>query len=252
MHRVALSLVVFSAITSCDIYPPPQGEGLASGEIVRVTMGFSNTSAFILRYGEGRFALIDSGEASEEETPLLDKLAELGGRPEDVEHIFFTHGHQDHIGTAGDYPNASLHSLEAEVGIIEGREAVERPLPSGDPELTGLTVDDPLDDGEVMWLGTLRLQVFALPGHTIGSAAYLVDDVLFLGDAAYVSSGGDITGPTWIFSTDVQQSDQSLRALVERLDDLNLEVRTVAPSHSAATGNGLAPLRRYLDELPDA
>lgn len=166
-------------------------------------------------------------------------------------HIFFTHGHSDHIGTAGDYPNALMHSLTAEIPIIEGREAVERPLPSGDPEPTGITVDAAARG----WSGhspgdPAAAAVFALPGHTIGSAAYLIDDVLFLGDAAYVSSDGEITGPTWIFSTDVEQSNRSWRALVARLDDLDLEVYPCVLTLCVAR-RGLVPLRRYLDATPD-
>ncbi|WP_353713561.1 N-acyl homoserine lactonase family protein [Arthrobacter sp. K5] len=52
----------------------------------------------------GRTLLLDPAEA----------LAQLGIDPEAIEDVIVTHGHYDHIGNLGLFPNARIHMAEAE------------------------------------------------------------------------------------------------------------------------------------------
>ena len=74
-----------------------------------------------------------------------------------------------------------------------------------------------LKDGDTLMLGPHTVHVYAVPGHTQGSAAYLVDDVLFMGDAADTKSDGTVIGSPWIFSDSQPQDRASLVALDARL-----------------------------------
>ena len=71
----------------------------------------------------------------------------------------------------------------------------------------------PLDDGESFMVGNLQVTAYAVPGHTEGSAAYLVDGVLFVGDSLQIKSNQQIIGPSVIFSTDRAQGEASLKHL---------------------------------------
>jgi glyoxylase-like metal-dependent hydrolase (beta-lactamase superfamily II) len=86
--------------------------------------------------------------------------------------------------------------------------------------------------------------VYAVPGHTAGSAAYLVNGVLFVGDSANVASDGSLIGSPWIFSDSQAGNRASLVRLEQRLAMDAVGVTTIVPSHSG-TAEGLAPLTAF-------
>jgi glyoxylase-like metal-dependent hydrolase (beta-lactamase superfamily II) len=70
-----------------------------------------------------------------------------------------------------------------------------------------------------------------MPGHTPGSAAYLIGPVLFAGDGvAFTRDGAVVDGP-WLFNSDGGQAAASRRALAAALAFGG--VSAVATSHTA-------------------
>jgi glyoxylase-like metal-dependent hydrolase (beta-lactamase superfamily II) len=137
-------------------------------------------------------------------------------------------------------------ALDAEAPLVEGRAGAQGPLPRLMPvSPTGITVARRVADGDTITLGTHTVRVFAVPGHTQGSAAYLVDGVLFMGDAADTTDDGTIVGAPWVFSDSQAQDRESLAALDERLKRDNVEVKAFAFSHSGLLERGLAPLDAF-------
>lgn len=110
---------------------------------------------------------------------------------------------------------------------------------------TGITVTKTVADGDTLMLRPHRVRVFAVPGHTQGSAAYLVDDVLFMGDAADTTSDGTVIGSPWVFSDSQPQDRAALVALDERVTRENVPVKVIAFAHSGLLANGRAPLAAY-------
>jgi glyoxylase-like metal-dependent hydrolase (beta-lactamase superfamily II) len=88
--------------------------------------------------------------------------------------------------------------------------------------------------------GGTPVEVFALPGHTPGSAAFLVHGVLFLGDSAAAASDGSFQ-PNTMLGTDPEQTTRSIRALAERLRNRASEIRHLAFGHQGAL-EGLQPM----------
>lgn len=227
--------VVVSCLVGCG---PPPGEVLADGRVQSVVHDPAQVNAFVVTVGDGEAVLVDAGidDGAEALRAVLDE------RGLQVRAILFTHGHADHTAGAAAFPDAALMALEAERELIAGREAPVRPLPrfSG-PEETGIEITDPLVDGAGFTIGDTAFEVFALPGHSPGSAAWLAHGVLFLGDAA--SANNDrVEGAPWIFSEDSAVSDENLAALATRLEPRAAEVTTLAFGHSAALEAGLVPL----------
>ncbi len=165
-----------------------------------VALGF--VSAFFLDCGDGHVALVDAG-ADAGGADLLRALEAAGHSPSDVKAIFLTHGHGDHTAAVKRFPDADVYALEAERDLIAGRVAASSPvgrLRGAEP--TGIELTRALADGESVQVGDLTVKVFAVPGHTDGSAAYLADETLFLGDAASAEEGGRaVEGPVWISRT---------------------------------------------------
>jgi glyoxylase-like metal-dependent hydrolase (beta-lactamase superfamily II) len=190
-------------------------------------------------------ALIDAGNDPAGH-PILEELERLHVGVGAVTTILVTHGHPDHIAAIDVFPRAEVMALEAEVPLIEGRVRAGGPLLWFLPARpTGITVDRPLKDGERLTLGeTISVQVLAVPGHTAGSAAYLVNGVLFVGDSADVDSGGELEGAPWIFSDSQAENRASLIRLSQRLEQEGSAVTALVPSHSGDT-DGLSALAAF-------
>ena len=100
-------------------------------------------------------------------------------------------------------------------------------------------------DGETYMLNQVPVRVFGVPGHTAGSAAYLIDGVLFLGDAADTTSGGTIIQSPWVFSDSQAQDRASLVRLDKRLMQDGTNVTALEFAHSGVLVKGLAPLTAF-------
>ncbi len=121
-------------------------------------------------------------------TKILKRVRELGLVPH---YILETHAHADHL-------SASQHlksQFGAKIAIGERiREVQEtfKPVfgfPASFPT-DGSQFDRLLRDGEIVYAGTLALEVIATPGHTPACVSYLVENAVFTGDALFVEDSG--------------------------------------------------------------
>ncbi len=203
------------------------------------------TSLAVVPVGDGQVALIDAGNDKAGKAVL----AELSRRhlgPDAVAAVFLTHGHGDHRGAVPLFPKAQVMALAAEAPVVEGRESGGGPLnrllgtsPSG------IEVTRRLQDGETVSVGDQTFRVYAVPGHTPGSAAYLVGRVLFLGDAADASNDGRIMRSAWVFSQSQAEDQASLIGLSRRLARENTDVTAIVFAHSGTLNQGLVPLAEF-------
>ncbi|MGC4122284.1 MAG: MBL fold metallo-hydrolase [Myxococcales bacterium] len=223
--------------------PIAEGQRVQGVEVVKD--GF--VSACIVDVAPGQVALIDAGDA-EDAGPLLAALQKRGLGPDAVQAILLTHGDYDHTRGARHFPKATVMALEPDVALAEGR--VSR-TPLTAPKPAGFKVGRVLKDGEAVEIGGTKFEVFAIPGHTPGSAAFLARGVLFLGDSAEVGSGGKLEAGNWLYSQDTRQNRRSLRELAARLEKRAAEVKVLLPSHSGALENGLAPLTELAGAVKD-
>lgn len=158
-------------------------------------------------------AIVDTGIASSPAEGMVPALAALGRRIEDVRWILLTHGHIDHVG--GAFALRELAGRRAQVAIgaadapmLRSRRAhVEEYLggrgrylhdPEGEARQTAAAdavISGELDPtltlhgGETLSLGgDVTVSVHAVPGHTAGSVAYVIDgqNSVFTGDAVQI------------------------------------------------------------------
>ena len=156
----------------------------------------------------------DAGVAVVIDPPLqieavVEAAGEAGVR---IERVLETHTHADHV---------SGH----------GRFALEHGLPVAVHPLAEPTFEfEPLEDGQVVEVGSVRITVLHTPGHRPEHCAFLVDDELVLtGDSLFV---GDAARPD--LAVAAREGAQDLFESLRRLAALPDAVR-VLPGHVAGS-----------------
>jgi glyoxylase-like metal-dependent hydrolase (beta-lactamase superfamily II) len=213
-----------------EMYRPALGDDLESdayGDSMRAKFG-----SFLVRSG-GKTVLVDTGAGPRNPAmpggKLIDNLAAMGVRPEDIDVVVNTHLHVDHVGWncserdgafVPTFPRAEYWISRVEwdywtspaIVAEEGPHLREGVLPLRDlPQLK-------LIDGEASI--TPELQVISTPGHTPGHVSVGVssggEQAIILGDVAHHPLN---LVRIWLASVDElpRISRRTKRALVERL-----------------------------------
>src|SRR6266545_8230644 len=162
----------------------------------------------------GEALLVDPAYAIE---PYLAEAERLGVR---IVRVLETHTHADHVSGHG--------RLALEHGV---------PIsihPLAEPEYPF----DPLDDGDVRYVGPVSIQVIHTPGHRPEHCAFLVDEQLVLtGDSLFV---GDAARPD--LAVAAREGAEGLFHSLERLTQLP-ETYEVYPGHVAGSlcGASMSP-----------
>jgi hydroxyacylglutathione hydrolase len=217
--------------------PMSDGERAGGVEVVKSSI----VSAYIVDLDGHDVALVDTGIDPDAKAVLaaLDRRR-LGA--DAVKFVLLTHGDWDHVAGMRRFPSALAMALDVEIPLIEGREdrgplrLLRAPRPNGNK------VAQALHDGDVLALDGAQVRVFAVPGHTKGSAAFLIRGVLFMGDSAEAGSDGRLSPGRWLFTEDGTQNRASLRRLAARLTPEAGGITTIACAHTGMLRKGLAPL----------
>jgi len=202
-------------------------------------------SCYLVRHGDD-YLLWDTGHAMTApnvapKVSIVDQLAKLDLKVEQIKYVGISHYHGDHTGQVGSFPNATL--------LIGSREwdAITAPKPAegvnykpfehwikGEGKVEPLAVDkDVFGDGSVIVLRT--------PGHTPGHQSLLVKlpqmgAVVISGDAVHFRENYDTDGVP-VFNFDRAQTVAS----IERLKKIAANLKaTVIIQHDA----------RDIDKLP--
>lgn len=232
---VGLGVLIY--VTFSGGKPIQDGQRLSGVEVVKDGI----VSSFIVDIDDKSVALIDAGN-DRQAKPILLALARRNLSPEAVKAIFLTHGDRDHTSGALAFPRAQVMVLEPDVALAEGREARGFFKLAGAPKPNGIKIGHALRDGETITLGTLSVRVFAVPGHTKGSAAFLARGMLFMGDSAESTKDNKLAPGKRLTTESPAQNRASLRALADRLKPLSAEIKAIAPAHSGVLTSGLSPL----------
>jgi glyoxylase-like metal-dependent hydrolase (beta-lactamase superfamily II) len=224
--HVAATYVVDGILTMrpATFFPDiPSGYWSARPELCTATGDLVMSAGGLLVESDGETVLIDAGVGTTAKDfafgsvdcgSLLDVLATLGRRPEDIDVVAFTHLHFDHAGWAyanGDktFPNARY--------VVAAKEWA--PYASGDYRVDSTTprhvisqwvVDrsrvELIDDGVEIAAG---VQAVVTPGHTPGHTSYVIASrggqrLVVLGDAFH--SMAQLTHPEWLSVADSDAS----------------------------------------------
>ena len=132
-------------------------------------------------------------------TPLVDQLAKLEVKPEQITFVGISHYHGDHIGQARSFPKATLLIGKGDWDALTG----SQPPQNANPALLepwikgGAKVEPVVRDKDVFGDGSVVM--LDLPGHTPGHHALLVKlknkgNVLLTGDLAHLRENYESNG----------------------------------------------------------
>jgi metallo-beta-lactamase class B len=140
-------------------------------------VGTTNLAVFLVHTPQGHI-LIDGGMPST--APVIEKsIRELGFKPEDIRILLTTQAHFDHVGSHAHFKKLSGARVEA----MKGDETLLRDGGASDYlfgaradfHFPRVAVDRVLSDGDIVTIGGARLTARHTPGHTPGSATYIMD-----------------------------------------------------------------------------
>ena len=170
-------------------------------------------SCYLIRHAD-HYMIWDTGYPVAAATPnaptvkvtLVDQLAQLKIKPEQINYVGISHYHGDHTGQAAAFPQATLLIGQGDWDVLKG------PTPSGTTNaaplkhwLDGDGKSEPVaKDKDVFGDGTVVM--LDMPGHTPGHHSLLVKlkekgNVLLTGDQAHFRENYDNNGvPTFNFN----------------------------------------------------
>ncbi len=192
---------------------------------------------------EGRTILVDTGVGGEASSPLaveaftggvdgnlLEELREVGLEPGDIDTVFLSHLHFDHVGwnllhnggVKPTFPNARYVAHQADWEAFQRPEVQELFPPNWDQTLGPLQELGVLDllDGERAL--TSEITAIHTPGHTPGSMSLAIvsgdERAYLLGDVFHGPT--QITETDWRFSFDMdgELAISTRRRMIERAE----------------------------------
>ena len=175
----------------------------------------------------GKTIMIDAGYNYER---LEEKMGWLDISPSSIEEILLTHLDTDHVGAVekdskGIFKSAKLYIGETESKYLTGE--LRRRVLFKLYKLPKVDIENEIEllqDGEVFYIGDIKVEAILVPGHTLGHLVYLIDDAyLFTGDTIWFGSDG---GYSFLNSL-AEDNALSIRSL-ERLEKL-LKERGLSP-----------------------
>ncbi|MGP0565762.1 MULTISPECIES: MBL fold metallo-hydrolase [unclassified Nitrospina] len=149
---------------------PPKNDPALDLTCLNVFMGLYPVKCYLIRCPEtGESAVVDTGASPD---ALIQKANELKLKPSK---ILLTHAHPDHAG--------GLDKLDRAFScpsFIHEKEL--RPRGSRNLQF--------VNDGDVLEVGNMKVEVVFTPGHTAGGVSYKIHDTVFSGDCIFAGSMG--------------------------------------------------------------
>ncbi|MCB9680909.1 MAG: MBL fold metallo-hydrolase [Alphaproteobacteria bacterium] len=218
----------------------PQGERIEAIDGV-VGVETSGSFAWIVPAGDG-VVLVDAGADPDAEA-LLAELGRQGRDAGDVRAVLLTHAHGDHTGGLRQFPQAEIWIGADDVALLRKERTPIGWIPRMMAPLFDAPVpDNPLEefaDGDTHTVAGLTVKGTAVPGHTLGSMAWQVGDLLFTGDALVAARDGVTVLFAWIADAPERQVP-SVRRLV------GVEAAMMADGHFGLTPEPADAIDRFL------
>jgi glyoxylase-like metal-dependent hydrolase (beta-lactamase superfamily II) len=214
---------------------------------------------YVIR-SEGRTILVDTGLGTMATNPgsvtlfaggvdgrLLSDLEEAGVNKDDIDTVFLTHLHPDHVGWNVNNDGPSPVPTFPNAKYVFHQDDWEAFRPPRDSEVFGLTfweetlapletagVTEPLTGEHVI---TSEITAILTPGHTPGSMSLAIDSggqkALVMGDVFH--GPAQVSEPSWVFAFDADP-DTAVQSRNRMLDRAQAENAIMAMCHLSGFG----------------
>ena len=195
-------------------------------KIDTLILGPLSTNCYIV-YNEGSEQALVIDPAAEPDRIM----AALDGKKPAA--VLLTHGHFDHTGALSAFADTPIYIHPADdVMLSDGYWSLADSFRDRAPRPAATSF---VQEGMKLRLADLDIRVMHLPGHTLGSVAYAIGDVLFTGDTLFQGSYGRTDFP----GGNLDALSRSLRRLLQSEKNW-----IVCPGHGEPT-NILAEREHY-------
>ena len=179
---------------------------------------------------DGHTIMIDAGYNYDR---LAEKMPWLHINPKEIKQILVTHQDTDHVGAIEEgsdelFSDATIYIGKVENEYLEGHK--HRKVFWGLTTLPQVVIDNEkvlIEDGQVFYIGNIKVEAILVPGHTWGHLVYLIDDAyLFTGDTIWFGADGGYAFLNTL-AEDRKLQCQSLQRLKEILEKRNLQLKII-------------------------
>ena len=179
---------------------------------------------------DGQTIMIDAGYNYDR---LAEKMQWLDMSPKDIKDILITHQDTDHVGAIEKGSNELFKEATIYIGRIENEYLegkITRKVFWGLHKLPKVQIDNKkvlIEDGQVFYIGNIKIEAILVPGHTWGHLVYLIDDAyLFTGDTIWFGADG---GYAFLnnLAEDRKLQVKSLKRLEEIIRGKNLKLKII-------------------------
>ena len=179
---------------------------------------------------DGYTIMIDAGYNYDR---LAEKMQWLNINPKQIKEILVTHQDTDHVGAIEQgsdelFRDATIYIGKVENEYLEGHK--HRKVFWGLTTLPQVVIDNQkvlIEDGQVFYIGIIKVEAILVPGHTWGHLVYLIDDAyLFTGDTIWFGADGGYAFLNTL-AEDRKLQCQSLQRLKEILEKRNLQLKII-------------------------
>ena len=165
------------------------------------------------------------------------EFEKIGIDPLSIKTLLLTHSDVDHVGGVDRtnkkylYPNAQVYIGKGEENYFDGH--VCRMIKMGIPLMNPARLRDgykTVQDGQILNIDGIKIEVFEVMGHTVGHVCYSIDDrILFSGDCLAVNENGGYS----LFEFFTQNPALNKKSLIRLRDKITGSgVKVVCTGHS--------------------
>ena len=148
-------------------------------KLYTLTTGYLGVNSYILANEEtNEGILIDSGEYYEKIKTFAQE------KNVNIKAVLYTHGHFDHMGNGKKFKDdgAKIYISKADASKLCTDENMGSYFHK---KIEKFTADYEFIDGETLNICGINVKVLVTPGHTKGSACFVVEDMIFSGDTLF-------------------------------------------------------------------
>ena len=223
-------------------FPSPQGDRLDPVDGI-VGLDTGGSYVWVVR-GETGAVVIDAG-LDRDGTAIKGVLAEWNLTPDDVKAFLLTHAHGDHVMALNAFPKARVLADKKDRALLLHERLIQSQFGAFAADM--MDAPDPTQVIEIFEravpfeIDGLSFRPVHVPGHTLGSTAFVHDKVVFSGDAVCSSGDGVMVLPAFI-SEDFELVMESLGAFA------SMNVDTMLDGHAGITTGPKSKIAAFLGE----
>jgi len=235
--------IIIAVLVLIEIFAQPFRALLAFGSMKSLETGEVLSNVYAINNSYVNMYLLKSGDAyiafdagANMKTTQSD-LTALDIKESDITAVFLTHTDYDHVAALPYFSSAAIYMAQSNKVFIEAS-------PGRSKNFVGMEIDyKTLSEGEIVSVADVDIQCIFTPGHTDGSACYIVDGkYLFAGDNFSLKNGKAALF-NHVFNMNDEEQGQSIHKLAQ-LQELDTVV-AIFTMHYGYTTDAVAAFAKW-------